>query len=336
VVGVSATDLEPDIATLHIYQGCEYFHRNDFETALVEFEMSLALEENAYARWNRALTLLSIGRYAEGFADWGTCRQIYPSELTDDGKWMRRHLRPWCGEREPVTLLHEAGFGDWIQLARYIPLVREITGHVTLEVPRSLARLAQQLAPVEADETIGYCAPMFDAVAVFGPAPETVPPPPYLVADSELRRNWQRRIGNGGRRRIGIVWSVKLGSEHEHRSAKREIALEQFLELLPIEGDLYSLQIQECEQARARGIHAFEISDFADVAAIASLMDTIVSVDTAALHVAGAIGHPNVNALLPYAATWRWLNGNVWYPKMKLCKCEFPGDWASAFAQIEA
>jgi len=327
--------IEADIATQHIYTGVDCFQQNDFHSALVEFEMSLALDENAYARWNRALALLSLGRYAEGFRDWGVSRQIFRSQLSEDGQWLQRNLRRWRGERAPVVILADAGFGDWIQLARYIPLVREIAGHIALDVPPPLARLARQLGRVETDETIAHAAPMFDAVACLGPAIETVPPPPYLRVDPTLREKWMRRVGNGSRRRIGIAWSVKLTSEHEHPNAKREIPLDQFLELLDArECDLYSLQTQEREQANARGIHAFALEDFADVAALASVMDAIVSVDTAALHVAGAIGHAHVNALLPYAATWRWLNGNPWYPKVKLCQQKSPGDWSSAFAQL--
>ena len=324
--------LEPDIATLHIYQGVDLFHKNDFEGALVEFEMSLALDENPYARWNRSLTLLSLGRY-EGFRDWGVSRQIYRSQLSQDAQWLQRNLRPWHGEPEPVVLLADAGFGDWIQLARFIPMIRERAGRVFLEVPAPLACLAQQLGPIETDESVAYAAPMFDAVALLEPTPATVPPPPYLHPLPVLREKWSRTLGNGGRRRIGIVWSVKLTSEYEHPSAKREIALETFLKLLPFDGELYSLQTQEREQANAWGIQTPEISDFADVAALVSLMDVVVSVDTAALHLAGALGHPCVYALLPYAATWRWLHGN-WYPQMKLCKQTSPGDWASAFEQM--
>jgi hypothetical protein len=334
--------IEPDIATLHIYQGVELFHQNDFAGALVEFDQSLALAESPYARFDRALTLLSLGRYAEGFADWGTCRQIYRSQLSEEGQWLQRNLRPWRGERDPVVIMADAGFGDWIQLARYIPLVREIAGEIVLEVPPPLVRLARQLGPVLSDEPSTppfafYCAPMFDAVAMLTPRPQTVPPPPYITPDPMLCRKWRERIGNGGRRRIGVAWSVKLGSEYEHPTAKREIELDRFLALLdaPRDCELYSLQVQNREQANDRGIRAFELDDFADVAALATLMDGIVSVDTAALHVCGAIDHPNVHALLPYAATWRWLNGNPWYPRMRLCRQSSPGDWSSAFAQIK-
>src|SRR5215475_646316 len=324
-----SSNLEPDIHILHLYQGVELFNQNDFESALVEFNMALAVREAPYARWDRALTLLALGRYREGFADYGACREIFRNEISQRGARLLKTKQPWRGERASVLLLHEAGYGDGIQLMRYVPMVKELAS-VGLEMPTPLARLANQLAPIidEADEhRFEYVCTLFDLMEVLDTAPQKVPPPPYLKPDPILREKWTRRIGNGGRRRIGIAWSVKLTSEHEHLNAKREIPLDQFLELLPLNGDLYSLQLQEREEANARGIRTFDIYDFADVAAIASLMDSIVSIDTAALHIAGAIDHPNVYALLPYAATWRWLNGNVWYPGMKLCQQKQPKDW---------
>ena len=69
---------------------------------------------------------------------------------------------------------------------------------------------------------------------------------------------------------------------------------------------LYSPQQHDRLDADRHGVHTPDVKDFNDVAALASLMDIIVSVDTAALHVAGAIGHPTVFAILPWASTWRW------------------------------
>jgi ADP-heptose:LPS heptosyltransferase len=74
------------------------------------------------------------------------------------------------------------------------------------------------------------------------------------------------------------------------------------------------------------GVAVPDFEDFADVAALASLMDEVVSIDTAALHVAGAIGHHDVTALLPFAPCWRWHCGSPWYPQIKLCRQKIPGD----------
>jgi hypothetical protein len=331
MAGLSA-DIVPDIHVLHLYQGVEAFNQNDFETALVEFEMAASIRRSGYATWNRAVTLLSLGRYREGFADYAAWRKIFCKEMTPVARQLYEILPHWDGTPgQDVIILHEQGFGDTIQLLRFVPIVKAMSRSVALEMPAPLKRLASQLAP-EPDGN-GYVATTYDLMTLLAMTQETIPPPPYLRPDPILREKWTRRIGDGGRRRIGIVWSVKLGSDGEHPNAKREAPLDLFIHYLP-DCELYSLQTQEQEEANARGIRAFDFDDFADVAALMSLLDGIVSVDTAALHVAGALGHPNVCALLPYAATWRWLNGN-WYPQVKQCRCTSPGNWISAFAQID-
>lgn len=67
----------------------------------------------------------------------------------------------------------------------------------------------------------------------------------------------------------------------------------------------------------------------ADVAAIASLMDEVVAVDTLALNVAGAICHPRVTALLPLNCNWKWHCGSPWYPLIKLRRQRRAEDWSS-------
>jgi ADP-heptose:LPS heptosyltransferase len=62
----------------------------------------------------------------------------------------------------------------------------------------------------------------------------------------------------------------------------------------------------------------------------------VITVDTAAAHVAGALGRP-VWILLPYAADWRWLRGRTdspWYPTARLYRQERPGDWDGVLARV--
>ena len=78
-----------------------------------------------------------------------------------------------------------------------------------------------------------------------------------------------------------------------------------------------------------------ELRDFADTAAIISLLDVVVSVDTAVAHLAGALGKP-VMILLPYAADFRWMRGRddrPWYPTAKLLRQPAFGDWDSVIAR---
>ena len=78
------------------------------------------------------------------------------------------------------------------------------------------------------------------------------------------------------------------------------------------------------------------VRDFADTAAIISLLDVVVSVDTAAAHLAGAMGKPVV-ILLPHAADFRWMrdrDDSAWYPTAKLLRQPAFGDWDSVIARL--
>jgi ADP-heptose:LPS heptosyltransferase len=76
--------------------------------------------------------------------------------------------------------------------------------------------------------------------------------------------------------------------------------------------------------------------DFADTAAVISLLDVVVSVDTAVAHLAGALGKPVV-ILLPYAADFRWMRNrgdSPWYPTAELFRQPAFGDWESVIARV--
>ena len=78
------------------------------------------------------------------------------------------------------------------------------------------------------------------------------------------------------------------------------------------------------------------LRDYADTAALATLMDLVISVDTSVAHLAGALGR-DVWLLLPYEPDWRWLLGrhdSPWYPTARLFRQARPGDWDQVFATL--
>ena len=80
-----------------------------------------------------------------------------------------------------------------------------------------------------------------------------------------------------------------------------------------------------------------ELHDFSDTAAVIANLDLVISVDTAAVHLAGAIGKP-VWALLPCAPDWRWMlkrGDSPWYPSMRLFRQARSNDWKSVFEQVK-
>jgi hypothetical protein len=104
------------------------------------------------------------------------------------------------------------------------------------------------------------------------------------------------------------------------------MTLETMLELVSGDCQLYSLQNLEVEEARSRGVIAPDYADFAEVAAVASMMDEIVTVDTAAANLVGAMGL-TATVLLDAAHDWRWHRD--FYPTLTKRVQRVPGDWAS-------
>jgi hypothetical protein len=79
-----------------------------------------------------------------------------------------------------------------------------------------------------------------------------------------------------------------------------------------------------------------EITDFADTAAIMNSLDLIISVDTAVVHLAGALGRP-CWILVPLVPDWRWQfdrTDSPWYPGVRLFRQSRGGDWAGVVGRI--
>ncbi len=67
------------------------------------------------------------------------------------------------------------------------------------------------------------------------------------------------------------------------------------------------------------------VADFLDTAGLIDQLDLLISVDTAVVHLAGALGKP-VWTILPPLPDWRWLmegETTTWYPTMRLFRRRF-------------
>src|SRR5262249_51268286 len=81
-----------------------------------------------------------------------------------------------------------------------------------------------------------------------------------------------------------------------------------------------------------------DIQTFADTAAIISHLDLVISSDTSAVHLAGALGKP-VWILLHVAPVWRWLldrTDSPWYPTARLFRQAKLGDWSGVVDKVSA
>jgi ADP-heptose:LPS heptosyltransferase len=77
---------------------------------------------------------------------------------------------------------------------------------------------------------------------------------------------------------------------------------------------------------------------FADTAFLIDSMDAVVTADTSAAHLAGALGKPTM-LVLPFMGEWRWLADRAdspWYPTVRIYRQPYDGDWREPAAAVAA
>jgi ADP-heptose:LPS heptosyltransferase len=167
-------------------------------------------------------------------------------------------------------------------------------------------------------------------------------PLPYLRVCADKARQWRARLGEVGGPLIGLVCS---GSRTHREDRHRSIPLEELFSALPI-GPRYVLLQADIRSDDRRLLSqradvlnfADKLTDFDETAALCSLMDAVVSVDTSVAHLAGALNRP-VHLLLPFNSDFRWLrhrSDSPWYPSMRLFRQPAMGRWTEPLAEMGA
>jgi Flp pilus assembly protein TadD len=345
-----AAALNPQALEIHFAVAGAYSAMYRLEDAKASYRRALALRPDFVpTSWN----LSHLELLTESFrAGWELFEARWQIEPLASRRWSG--VQPqWTGEDlrgKTLYVFSEQGFGDTLQFVRYVPLAVERGARVILRVQPELVRLCATLtgvhdvgptggAPPECDF---YC-PIMSLPRAFGTTLGTIPGAvPYFAADRGAVERWRERLGGGAPLRVGLVWSS--GIRHYERSifyagVAKSMTLAQFAPLAGVrETVFYSLQKGEPGREAAHpppGMRLVDLSaelkDFADSAALIEALDLVISVDTAAAHVAGALGKPVWN-LIKYHACWRWLRDRTdspWYPTMRLFRQPEPGDWTS-------
>jgi tetratricopeptide (TPR) repeat protein len=307
------------------------------------------------AHWNLGSALLLSGQFAEGWEE-----HEWRWQVRSLAKAARDFAAPqWNGEPigDRVILLHaEQGNGDVLQFCRYVTLFPPGT-KIVLEVYPQLKRLLSGLGGVAQIVVSGEPLPPFDLHCplmslprAFGTRLETIPAPiPYLAADPARALWWRRRMGRLKDLKVGLAWAGAPRTDQPELAAvdgRRSIALEMMAPFAAVPGvSFVSLQkgaaaAQSAQPPRGMVLHDFtaELDDFADTAALIAGLDLVISVDTAVVHLAGAMGKP-VWLLNRFDSCWRWLldrDDSPWYPQLRQFRQRAPADWASAIGEAAA
>jgi tetratricopeptide (TPR) repeat protein len=341
--------LDPQYAPAWSNHGIILLQRGEREKALASFDRAIELLPGfPEAHLNRSLLKLLRGNFEEGWKEYE-----WRWEVASLGLERRPGPQPlWRGEgglEGKTVLLHaEQGFGDTIQFCRYAELVAARGARVLLEVQPRLKTLLSGVSGAAGVYARGEPLPAFDLHCplmslplAFATRVESIPARvPYLRPSQEAVDRWRGRLNHVRTLKVGLVWS---GSPTYNANQARSISLLRLQQRLAMPG-ITLISLQKEVSAEDAGLLAgaamphfgAEQADFSDAAALASLMDLVISVDTAVGHLAGALGRP-LWMLLSNAPHWPWLlerEDNPWYPTARLFRQEKAGDWDGVIARV--
>ena len=339
-----AIAIDPCHTPAYLSRSMAYKAQLFLEAAKADLELAIAInKDEASAYWSKSHILLMEWDFLNGWSlySWrfslGTTRELISCPL-------------WTGAEDlsgkDVLLYTEQGYGDTFQFCRYTSLVKDLGANVLLlgpEQTRDVVRTVDPRIRVESwiplPAKFDYQSPLMSLPAAFKTTaiPARVP---YLSADPELVRLWAEKLGPQRRLRVGFAVA---GNPDHNEDRRRSISLPVFAPLFGVEADFYFFQLTVSPEERVRLAHhpnvqlqGQHLSDFSQTAALIENLDLVIAVDTAVVHLAGAMGKP-VWVLLSYCPDHRWLLGRTdspWYPTARLFRQPTLGDWGRVIDEV--
>jgi ADP-heptose:LPS heptosyltransferase len=326
--------------------------RGDFETSLAHLRRAHELTPDApQAGLNLAMALLRLGRYQEDF-------RLYEARLdktgwsgfaTLDSRAVNRHLLLRPGDRidgKRILLLAEQGLGDAIMCARYIPLLAERGARVIVASGSTLRPFFARVDGIEtllsppADQPfaqINLAALPFDAWLPMlslphwsGTGQKSIPrQSSYWSADAARIAHWRNLYAASGDPGGGAF-------------ATKSLRVAELSPFFAFPGPRFvNLQYGPAGRELAHAVpEAIDVVSsempLDDYAAALAATDLLITVDTMAAHLSGALGHAAWVAV-PYSPHWVWGLHDAetpWYTTLRLFRQHKEDDWSGAVASI--
>jgi tetratricopeptide (TPR) repeat protein len=294
--------------------------------------------------WHLALLELARGDYREGFAH-------FRARFKGGTNWKRlESSKPlWRGEdlkSKTLLVTAEQGHGDVLMMARYLPLLKERGAMVVFQTHPGLVHLFSDwhgsdrvLSTNDSldDQSFDYHVPVFDLPCRFGTELSSLPAAPYIPAPATTKP-----LPHDGRKKIGIVWT---GQAANPRDALRRLAATMFAEIFALPSfHFFNLTRERTEQDSALLAEhnvtdlSPTLQDFRVTAEVIGQLDLLITCDTAAAHLAGAMGK-SAYVLIPFAPDWRWLydrEDSPWYSSLRLFRQTKPDQWDDVLQRVKS
>jgi len=327
------------------------------------FRKALQIDKNdTLSQYSLAIVLLKLGKLEEGWALYESrfihkyiSQLIVPScKQVSEGKVLK-----WKGQdltNKTLLVEDEQGFGDFIQFFRYLKVLKEKFKNIKIILicKEPLIQLVENskivdsvisknnknlIERVQAD----YFAFLLSIPGYFEKSYEDLKRffnIPYFIESKENKFKNSKLISND-LINIGIVWrGNSLMSNDKYRSLNNISLLDKFSELKNI--NMLSMQIEDVTDDINKSnlqIHdaGKEISNFQDTLDLIKCLDLVITVDTAAAHLAGSINKMCFVMLSNISAHWVYRHDNSqcpWYKNFKVFQQDTSGDWGKVIESI--
>jgi len=337
----------PDCALLRHYHGVLLEDTDRPTEALLQFGRAASLRPDvAEFHLSLAQSYLSHGLFKPGWREFEWRHRL--------SRVPRRAPRApaWDGQAGPgkrLLVYAEQGRGDVIQFSRFLRALPPDMS-VTLEVYDDLVELFAGLPGVR---VVGPSAPSppIDVECSLLSLPHLldlsrsggaiVDGAAYLDVSTPSRRSWAARLAAAPGLKVGVVWQ---GNPQFGLDQRRSIPAAALTSLAAVDG-LHIINLQKNahpdDLASWRAVSPLhdgmdEVRTFSDTAALVANLDLVVGVDTAVIHLSGALGVPTW-LLNRTPAHWTWQakgDHSIWYDSVRQFRQTTPGDWTDVIGRV--
>jgi tetratricopeptide (TPR) repeat protein len=342
-----AVDIDPKLSLSHLNLALALQLMGNFKSAISSINQSIQLDpQNNFSGWNKSNLLLLLDNYDEA---WPLYELRWKSVKANDLRDFKEPL--WLGAEsisgKKIFIHAEQGFGDVIQCARYLPLLKSMNAKVTLEVPSELFSLMSLMNGVEVvtknevHEGYEFHCPIMSLPYAFKTSLHNIPTHKYLNNFSVDKSSvfYKKVHQKNNLLNVGICW---LGSDTLEEHFKRSIGFEIIKPLfeLPINFHVVQKEINPDEKNILKGldVNCYDdiIHSFFDTASVIDCMDLVITIDTSVAHLSATL-NKNTWILIPFVPDWRWgldRNDCPWYSTTSLYRQTIPSSWAEPLKNI--
>lgn len=332
-----------------------------YEDALYWLNKATDIDPDSAQAWvDKSMIQLLLGRYQDGWLNYQWRFHPTYSKFKSELAAPLYPFTPWRGESlvgKRVLVMPEQGIGDAIQFSRYGTYLQEQGAEVTFLVEPHLEAIFNSLkfniSTIKVGEVVLQNSFDFAIYPMELPFylklydPSEFQDFPYLDLNQSLvdwaERWYKKNIKKQGLR-VGLVWA---GNPNHGNDQHRSMSIDDFDQILQNFPEINWVSLQLGSKGYQGAVPVDRdcfmvdptplIQDVSQLGAFVKGLDLLVSIDSAPVHLAGALNVP-CWCLLPFVPDWRWgvVDQNTpWYSSVRLLRQSAAGDWSGVLTNLQ-